>query len=562
MSTTLPVRPTLNKNYAITNNSGANIVMLDAAADSSAPEQLYEQSLKMLSASDGANIIKNGQSGTVVLDDTHKDLKGAIVYSKVYNIIIARAENLYPVESEGVMLNIATQSYKPLTLTADNYKNTQLAENFLQTIMAFPTSNLAKGYQSALSGAGTKAESGNDIDNAVSSFFKTTKQYGNVTLNMVVSLTTYYKQYPFVWADYAASKTYYLYSSDGSACSYEGSLAISSPSSTPASTDKALPGFTFQFTDASGNTKKLFYKNGQFIDDINSDMPAICLQGQFVLKSQLTKKQEDNKIISTLVGPVNGKNVLGYPEKQQQDSNGNWSGLYALLHPKDAMGWLQLFMTASGVLMGLEFAVKTLKGLKDSLNGSQADNNGGTPTTTEMQDIKTQLNELQTQMKENSQKVLDKLDDNLKFPDDLPAATTSLQQQTTDRLNEDGRSMLQDNINNAENMLETTAQFTMDEAIQDAGDSLESASDTLSGATTAELSTVLPEVQSTMKTVNQQISTELESVSSQVDADTMSNMKELQQDNADIDDMSDANTSSASDTESGSIPEDLEGVEL
>ena len=129
-----------------------------------------------------------------------------------------------------------------------------------------------------------------------------------------------------------------------------------------------MPGFTFTYTDANNNSKPLYFANGQFVDNLNSDVPAICLSGLFTLKSTLTKVSTDNTIIPILIGTVNGDQVIGYEDKMTKNSDDDsWSGCYALLHPQNAQGLDHIVHDLRRLVMGIDFVMKGLKGVKDGL---------------------------------------------------------------------------------------------------------------------------------------------------------------------------------------------------
>ena len=560
-----PTPPAYNKNCTITNSSTVDIVVLDAYAPSDAvtTQQIYEQTLKPLTTADGQKIIKAGKSGTVVLNDTHKDSDGNDVYTKIYDLIIAKADSLYPLASVPAMMSSSranpAYSYDPVTITDDMYKNMQLAENFQQTIMAFPTSKLATDYQKAMSGTTDTASSDTGIDDSVSSFFGTTKQYQKVTLDMVVSISTYYSQFPYVWAGYGTTtKSYYLYSSDGSKVTYGGQVDITAPADVPANTDKSLPGFKISFTDASNNQKPLYYENGQFVDSKDSDNPSVCLQGLFVLKSQLTKKDADNTVIAILSGTANNSKVMGYPDKQEQDDQGNWSGLYALLHPKDAMGWIQLFMTFMGVMMGVDFVVKGLKGLKDSIKGEKANNDGKDPSPSEVDNLRTEVKNLKTQVDATNQKMLDKMNENLKVSEDINKSMSDLKQQMQDQINEDQRSLLDDSLDTQSDLLEKALKYGNNSALDDIDDKIGDAQDKLDGAETGELGDVLPDVKITVGDVTVKLKVQVERLSSKVSQDAKESMEEATKELDDAKDTSDNIEDNADDTANGDVPEDVD----
>ena len=562
---TPPPAPTYNKSCIITNNTSVDVVVLDAFADSSgsATQQIYEQTLKPLMTADGQKIIKAGSTGTVTLDDTHKDATtGADVYTKIYNLVMAKADNLYPIISVGEMASNSRAtppySYSPITLSADDVRNMQQAEIFQQTIMAYPTSTLAKGFSDAMSGATDSSDTDTDIDDAVTRFFSTTKQFQNVTLDMIVSINTYYGQYPFVWTGYKSTKTYYLYSTDGTTCNYSGSVQIDAPSAAPADTDKSLPGFNITFTDASNNTKKLYYQNSQFVDDVNSDTPGICLQGLFILKSQLTKKDTDTAVIAIISGTVNNAKVLGYDEKQTQDDSGNWSGLYTLLHPKDAMGWVQLFMTFMGVFMGVDFIVKGLKSLKDNITKNKSENDGKDPAKTEVDEMRSNVKNSKTQADEFNQKLMDKLDKNIDMTEDLNTRINDLQQQLKDRLNEDQRSLLDDNLDTQSDLIEDVLKYGNNQDLDDLDDAVTDAQTTLDGAATEDLDGVLPDIKITVDGVTIKMKVQVERASTKAKGEEKQSMEDSQQELEDAKDMSDSIENNTEDAKNGDVPEDAE----
>lgn len=548
----------IDKNCIITNNSALDILVLDAFADddSPSPEQVYQQNLKPLSTSDGRKLIKAGMDGTVILDDYHTDTNGNQAYNKIYNLIFARADNLYPVTVAGEMLSLKTNNFAPVTLTADEAKNMQSAEAFQQTIMAYPSSAMAKGFQDALAGAGNNANDSDSIDEAVATFFKTTRQYQAVTLDMIVAISTYYNQFPYVWADYKSSKTYYLYSSDGTNIKDCGSLKIAVPSGVPASTDKTLPGFTFTYADASGNQKSLYYSNGQFVDDVKSDMPSICLQGSFILKSQLTKNSGDTSIISVLGGTVNTDKVLGYDQKQ--DAHGDWSGLYTLLHPKNANDWIQLILMASGLYMAYEIIEKKLKGQKDEIKKTKYENGDMEPGKPQMDSIKLQMKEMELQMRIQNQKLLDKFNDGLKLPDSSGRGVADFQTRLENRMNEDTRSLLNDMLDQQGELLEQLAQYQVDQKVEDIADRIANNQDTLNNTPTESLPDVLPEVKSDIIATNTDLASEVKNADSKISAEAKESMKEAQRNIDESKEAADANEKNSEDVKDGDVGEDLD----
>lgn len=354
--------PPLNKNLSVTNNSSVDIIMLDGFGTDDS-QVAYGQSLKQWQTTDGLPAVKAGATGTIVLDDWH-DFNGTSTYTKVYSIIYAKASNLFPVKIKGSVLVSKTQSYTPVTITGDDATVMTQTQEFIQTLMANPTSPMAQKYATALKAASDSSNSDTDVDDPVGAFFASTDGFKAVTLDSITAVQTYYDNFPYVWASYQSSKSYYFYTTDSTTVTYLGSMTITVPA-TP-TTDKSLPGFSFTYTDASNKQTALQYIDGLFLD--NKDVPNICLSGLFVKKSMLTKNSADNVIVPIVTGTIFSDKVLGYEDQRDtskpDDPNDKWSGMYNMLHPTNFAGALSLFLTFVGICMGIKYLRESAGELK------------------------------------------------------------------------------------------------------------------------------------------------------------------------------------------------------
>jgi hypothetical protein len=485
--------PTINKNLVITNNSSVALAIIDALA-SDDTQVVFEQNLKLLPTTTGAQSIAANGSGTVVLDDSHNNA-GVPTYTKLYDIIYAKSDTLFPVISLGSILNHTTQDYAPVTITTEEVTAMKQTELFTQTIASYPTAQLAQNFAAALQATTNDATGSNNIDDKVAAFFASTQQFQQVTLDSIIALKSYYNTYPIVWTDYKSSKTYYFYSSNGTTVTANGSLAINVPATV--SLDKTLPGFTFTYTDANNTTKQLFYANGQFVDDPKLDVPNICLAGTFVVKSTLTKVDTDTMIISVLSGNIYDNQVLGYdtPLTRNSDgSGGGWSGLYTLLHPKDAQGWMQLFLTFIGLTMGIDFVAKALKSFKDKLVKDEENlGDAFSPATVEADRTSAKensgLNDPKYKLKMEKIKAGDAASKSL--PDQMKDGDAKYQ----DRLTEDWRTATDAKLGAMSDML----QQMLDSGhattqMENADDALEGAYTSVDSPSTADLSNQIAEV--------------------------------------------------------------------
>lgn len=519
-----------NYNCNIINSSGVDVVALEAYtpdATTTNAKQMYDQTLKLIK-NGTQDVITAGTTGTIVLNDTHVDGNGQTQPNTVYNFIMARPGTFFPVKAAGATSFSTPRVFKDITISADDAKNMSLAENFWQTVLAYPTSQLAQDYNTAMTNVSNTATTTTQIDAGVEDFFKNkTHEFTTLTLGNVMAVQTYYRQYPFVWADYKESKTYYLYTSDGTKTTYVGSVALNLPAS--AGVDKKLPDGAIMFTDASGAQKKLYYTDGQFVDDTTKDVPAVCLQGLFTLKSSLTKVASDNTIIAILSGTVNNATVLGYYEKLQQDEHGDWSGMYDLLHPKNAMDVLNLLGQVMLVVMMLEMLGIGPSRLKELLTRKKAEKNGEEPSPTEVEQIRSDCKTEMQKLTETNQKLLDKFDAQLKMSDDLNATMKDLQQKMENRFNEAQRSSLQESLNKQGDMLNDMAQYEVTPNMETMGDTIASDIGTLQNAQTSELSDVLPGIKTDVTNLNTSLATEVQTISGAVSTEAQQEFNRTQE---------------------------------
>lgn len=532
--------PTINKNCNIINNSGVDIMVLDAVGTASDGTQVdYEQSLKPL-LSNGSAIIKAGTTGVVVLDDTYLDDNNEQQPSYLYQLIIVRADNLYPIAIVPQMLSYSTKSYKDVTVTTDDVQSMKDSEKFQKNLQAFPDSDRITKFQQICDSALNNSNNETDIDTATDTYFQGTEEFKDVHLYTLTAIQSYWEKFPYVWADYGTSKTYYLYSSDGNAVSYVGSVNITIPTVVPADTDASvLKGFSFIFTDPDNNSNGLNYVKGQFVDNPKSDFPGIALKGIFQQKSQFTKVSTDTDVVAFLTGKVNGQQVLGYSEKLTQDSNGNWSGLYTMLHPKDAQDWLNLVLQIGAIVMTLELFSRPLKGLLDKFLDWRAKNNGADPAKADADamraDIKTrQANDVQAQ-----QQIMDRMNPTFKIEININGPINQLKIDRGNRLNEDSRSNMIDAVNTQANSLETLAKYGNDTTIQKMGTDVMNNLTKLDPANTPteSLPGVLPDVKVSVTSVNQSMATEATKLASKTTTSEKTALADAQKANQDRQDI-------------------------
>ncbi|MBE7174028.1 MAG: hypothetical protein INR73_25870 [Williamsia sp.] len=333
------VLPVQNSQCSIVNNSGRDIVIaLALDPDESATSNSVVNAgrrLELLKTSSGDPVIKNGSTGTILLDRTYTSESGASGPVTDYDLLVCDPFWLSPLASVPVSIQADGQTpFATQTITKDSLVPGSQAIAFYQAINTFPESQLTKDYTTALNqakkvalqtagdlSAGKQAVSA-AINTTLSNFFKTTREYTRVTLPGVAAVDSYYRNFPAVWAQYKDSITYYLYTEEGDDTLFAGTLTLEQAGTGDGSAENA--GYTCRFNPAvdpartsrvtvdSSKAVNLRYADGIFSDDTGAATPAIALQGAFYLREYFDGTAGDTKVIVVITGQVNGSSCLGY----------------------------------------------------------------------------------------------------------------------------------------------------------------------------------------------------------------------------------------------------------
>jgi hypothetical protein len=431
--------------------SGFNTSSTNSAQD-------YQQALlTLLQFSDGTNTVPAGKSKTLMLDQT---IPGGNTPMLGYNLLISQPNNLFPVAAVGEMASIVTGVFPAITIPDVSPQDSSTGINafvFVQNLQAFPSSNMAQAFTTALNNA-SSASSGGDIDTTMNAFFAQTVNFKDVTLSAYLAAQSYVAAFAFAWANFQISYTYYVYTT-GEATGSTGTGGTVSELGTITFTQKAqsgIPsltdptgGYTITYQPVSGSPVPLTFANGQVLTASGGDVPSICLQSIFMNKSNATGNQNDfGTIIPALAGTVFGQQAIA-TEYLQNLSSGQ-SGLQQFLQ---SGGW-QLTMGIMNIAMGVT-AMGELVGwvygkAKGFWNGS---NEPDAPNQQQVQ------NQEQENVQEN-QEALRQANPAAQVPDgqQLPDQQHGLQQQVIEENNaqqqEQAEAEIQAEANQVQNQLE------------------------------------------------------------------------------------------------------------
>ncbi|PWV94401.1 hypothetical protein DFQ01_13130 [Paenibacillus cellulosilyticus] len=387
MSTTSSV----NTACKITNNAGKPVVVLDAYDSSTnvannSPKKGYQQSLKILSLAEGGQVLSDGGTGTVTLNDTRTDSGGKTQPNYLYQLLISEPGSLFPVMNVGEALDFDSMGYPPVTVTAAAAKNMSLAFTFCQHLMAYPTTDLAKNFQQALTDA-QKEKTVDDMMKKIADYFNSTKGFKGLDFPSYLAVSTYLKAFAWKWGlddDNKPGRTYWLYgapgadsvsSSDSKAAVNYGSITLSRPASASETADPSDPnsGYTITYSPESGDDKQMTFSAMQLLDDASVDTPSICLQLTFARRSQFTQDTQDTALWPVLVGTLNGVKVIGVSQKPE-DAFVKW---LKNLVPKSFNDLVNSFLKIMGIWMAYDFLKTKFAGKKDKLQDDKTNENKG-----------------------------------------------------------------------------------------------------------------------------------------------------------------------------------------
>lgn len=376
----------------IKNSSNTQLVVLDSYSTTDISGNIDDK-LKIISNdADKSQVIKAAATGRVTLNDTYidPDTKQQSP-SLIYRLVFSSSSNLFPL-GIGVADFILSDDDANLELKPDDLTSMKSAAQFYQAVNAYPSSDLAKSFRSILDDTSKTSNTSDDIETKINNFFKGTKGYTNVTLSSYNAVLAYFNDFPYVWADYTNSKTYYLYSSDGkNPLKAQGTLTLtSSATGIPDPTD-ASGGYKIEYKDTSSKVTALSYKNGQFVSDLTSDIPDIVLSGTFELKSRLTANPSDNQVIAILTGSLFGNTIIGLDTEQNPADKAGDSYWKILFHPQNAQQTIQSILTLGGLGFMAHFLFSGLYKFFNYLKGKISQ--GKKPSTDEVEKARKQTSD-------------------------------------------------------------------------------------------------------------------------------------------------------------------------
>lgn len=514
----------------ITNNSGDTIVIVDAFnADSTSTAQCYAQTLKILPTTTAGNqTLANNATATITLDDTFT-YNGQQEPQHCYQLLISRPGSLFPVMDVSEMLNFSTQTYPSITVTAAAAENMQLALNFQQNIMAYPTSSMATGFAQAMNQAAGES-SVTAMEQDIADFFNTTENYKGLDLDSYIAMASYLTTFAWLWGvgddGKTPGRTYYIYKSSGNTGATSiGKVVFTQATSTPVPNDHNS-GFTITYIPASGSSSTLYFNNNTLVNDLNADFPNFCVQGNFALKSTFTGNTSDNIIWPIFSGQISGEQILLVSDAPSTESW--WQKNIASKTWKD---WLHMFITIGSLAMTIEYFWKKVSAKKQKMQSDETNENQGKSLTEEqITDADNVANSAGDDSLNESQITLKQLDSDVQMPtnettfNDTLSNAKNEQMSVNDEMQADAYTGI---INEYTEQIDELAKITVNPDIENAMNCLETAQTEVNeGRNTGDFD--FDAIQSNLNSVNQSLTQFTKTYQKEISQSTQQQLEESQ----------------------------------
>ena len=526
----------VNTSCKVVNNSSKAVVVLDAYQSATTVPAYstatgYQQQLKALPLSTGGTVLAAGATATVTLNDTYVS-GGQTKPSYIYQLLVSQPAGLFPVANVGEVIDFTTETYPDVVITDAEAANMTLGFAFVQNIMAYPGSQLATGFVSAMNSAQGQSTSTSMVQ-AVDAYFNSTKSYQGLDFASYLAISTHMAKFAWTWGLDASGnpgRTYYLYASSdtGGTGTSQGTVTITLPANAASPADPTDTNSGYTVTLSTGNTP-LYFEDGQFVNDTNVDIPSVCLQGSYALKSTFTQKSTDNVLWPVLVGTVNGVKVIGVSQ-EPADASSSW--LKSLL-PTSFDDLLNDFLKVMGVAMAIDFLKQKFAGKKEALDNDQANENDGNPPDAEQQaaadagadqignDAQAQAQDVANRMgNDGGQPAID-------VPEEanIPAAQAEVNVDQVQALDQVQADAYQGAIDEYRGQLEELAEIGTPPALEDAAGQLMEANEQLGEA---RVNSDFADVSQSLTDVNANINLSVEQLGSEVSQQVQDNIKESQ----------------------------------
>ncbi|QQG26662.1 apolipoprotein A1/A4/E family protein [Pectobacterium carotovorum] len=532
-----------NSKWSVTNetNKSVNAISSFDTSDSPSMEMIYQASLSYLETSGSDNQIAANSTTDVMLDTDNL----------IYDVVFSLPSNGFPVADTSASLPLTSTSdvYPPYSIASDALDAMENTYKFYQYIQAYPTSNTATNFISALKSQqnnGTQTQP--PAENAIDTFFQGTKQFKNCTSVTYASVQSYIGTFAGTSVGFNPSYTFYMYQSTSDDVVANGQVIFNLNNlKVPFDLTDNNGGYSIFYTDSSGKNTSLTYNKGQFVSDVNADFPSICLVISWVSSNQINNgNNSPDSVIPMMSGTINGNQSCGTKDKKD-------------LSTKSSTSFSTIFDYISnsvGLLMGVHFVYELTWGKRKARLAKERENQEKELTKEQNEEINNKLDSISEQIAKNNQDVADRAQSDIKFDSDLDSAGKNMQAAADELSFQQQRTVLQGQIDEYSNQLDKIAQYGVNDEIEDVAQKLRSASEELANASTLpEIKEVSSSLEITFNEIDSSLKSIVQNLGDDISSETIDEINASNENLNDLKEQQEAMNERQADEESGDSPE-------
>ena len=179
---------------------------------------------------------------------------------------------------------------------------------FYRFINANPASALATQFVNTLAVAQSQDSAKASVAE-INGFFRNTSLYSQVTVDSFLNMAEWLSSSVPPWADFADQSSYFLKLNGSNGMADAGKVLFNQ-------TGGEGGDYSVTYHALDGSKTPLYYREGQLVDDLAADNPAIQLQTSFAALGLFTGDPDDAETpLSVLCGTVHGQQSLALPEE-------------------------------------------------------------------------------------------------------------------------------------------------------------------------------------------------------------------------------------------------------
>lgn len=542
----------INKKWPVTNKTTGTVTAISAVSSSSnSAGMIYEMGLSYLPTDKQNNTLPSAETTNVTLDGQTSSGD----YQSIYDVIFAQPSNAFPVDDTSAVLPILGDSYPAYTIPSSASDAMQNSYNFFRMIQAYPTSTLAKNFNQAL----TKEQSNQSqttpsSTNPIDAFFGSTKNYQNCTAVTYAAVLSYVQTFAGASVGFVSNYTFYLYSANSDKVSESGTVSFDlNDVKSPFDLSDNNAGYTIVFKDSNGKSTPLFYNQGQFVSDIKSDFPDICLQITWASNNQVNgTKTSPNTIVPIMAGFINGVKATGTATKQDISSGKSTWGW-----PSTVTGWFGLVMGVGGAIMFGDWIIQKFRAKSKARAETERANNERQITDDQNQALNERIDNLAEETAKNNQAILDRLQSGEKFSQDLSAVDNQVTNALNDVNLSDAQAVMEMQIAEYGDQISALAEYGVTPELENAASTLREAARDVANANTPDQMKAArdkwdPKLEEVQNTVNDRV----ESLGNEISAQTRNDINASNENLEDLSEMQESLEEQQRQEEQGDADED------